>query len=111
MNQDNIKEVYIESSELVYKGLCILESYSKNEGIFYRLLGKLTYSYDFFLISNRNNTQNFKKIHRLKEKIYQKLIFTLKDDLFNKKFIHNNCSLDAIIVRGLNFFYLILKPF
>ena len=110
LNAFEEKIKFLDASNLIYDAICILEPYYKKDAVlnknFHRILESFASAYDSFLFYNRGRSLGplRDRVLALKEKLYDKMVFLLKDELSTPNLICENSILDPFIVSLLYFF-------
>ena len=116
---------YLDACNLIYEAICILEPYYKNDAIlnknFHKIFESFAFAYDSYLFYNRDRSHGRLKnrVFALKENLYKKMMFILKDEISSPNLISENSILDTFIVgfsftQNLKFkinFFVVLKEF
>lgn len=99
---------YLDTCNLIYEAICILEPYYKKDAIlnksFHRIFEFFAFAYDSYLFYNRDRSHGRLKdrVFALKNNLYKKMMFVLRDELLNPNLIGENSILDAFCV-GFSF--------
>ena len=95
---------YLDTCYLIYEAICILEPYYKNDAIlnksFHRIFEFFAFAYDSYLFYNHDRSHGRLKdrVLSLKENLYKKMMFVLRDELSSPNLIGENSILDAFLV-------------
>ena len=106
------KTKYLETCDLIYDAICILEPHYKKDLIlnknFHKIFKWFAHAYDSFLFCNRSRSHGpFRdRVFKLKENLYDKMVFLLKDELSTPNLMCKHNILDPFIVSS---FYSILS--
>ena len=101
---------FLDASNLIYDAICILEPYYKKDAVlnknFQRIFDYLTFAFDSYLFYNRGSSHGplRGRVFALKENLYDKMMFILKDELSTPNLICEDSILDPFIVSLLYFF-------
>ena len=89
-----VKQNFMDLCNLIYDGLCILESFCENEmkinKNFDEIMHSLAYVYDSFLNLYGNEVQLRNSVDSFKEKLCDKMLTLLKDNLFKTNLQHKH---------------------